>query len=30
LPSPPYPSVVYVPVNLQAKKVVGMGISYRY
>ena len=26
----PYPSVVYVPVNLQARKVVGMGISYRY
>ena len=30
LPSPPYPSVVYVPVNLQARKVVGMGLSYRY
>ena len=26
----PYPSVVYIPVNLQARKVVGMGISYRY
>jgi hypothetical protein len=25
-----YPQVVYIPVNLQAKKVVGMGISYRY
>jgi hypothetical protein len=30
LPSPPYPPVVYVPVNLQARHVVGMGISYRY
>jgi len=30
LPSPPYPSVVYVPVDLQAKKVLGMGLSYRY
>jgi hypothetical protein len=30
LPSPPYPSVVYIPVNLQARKVVGMGLSYRY
>ena len=35
IPSPTYapagyPQVVYVPVNLQAKKVVGMGISYRY
>ena len=30
LPSPPYPSVVYVPVNLQASKIVGMGLSYRY
>ncbi|MGA3081545.1 MAG: hypothetical protein ABSD44_09205, partial [Terracidiphilus sp.] len=29
LPSP-YPAVVYIPVNLQARKVVGMGISYRY
>jgi hypothetical protein len=28
--SPPYPPVVYVPVNLQARSVVGMGISYRY
>lgn len=26
----PYPAVVYVPVNLQARHVVGMGISYRY
>ncbi len=26
----PYPAVVYVPVDLQARKVVGMGISYRY
>ena len=25
-----YPQVVYVPVNLQAQKVVGMGLSYRY
>ncbi|MGB7984989.1 MAG: hypothetical protein WCF54_07510 [Terracidiphilus sp.] len=25
-----YPQVVYIPVNLQAKKVVGMGLSYRY
>jgi hypothetical protein len=25
-----YPQVVYIPVNLQAKKVVGMGFSYRY
>ncbi len=30
LPSPPYPSVVYVPVDLQARKVLGMGLSYRY
>jgi hypothetical protein len=30
LPSPPYPAVVYVPVNLQARKVLGMGLSYRY
>lgn len=29
LPSP-YPPVVYVPVNLQARHVVAMGISYRY
>jgi hypothetical protein len=29
LPSPPYPSVVYVPVNLEARHVVGMGISIR-
>jgi hypothetical protein len=29
LPSP-YPPVVYIPVNLQARKVVGMGLSYRY
>jgi hypothetical protein len=26
----PYPPVVNVPVNLEAKKVVGMGLSYRY
>jgi len=26
----PYPAVVYVPVNLQARHVVAMGISYRY
>jgi hypothetical protein len=26
----PYPAVVYVPVDLQAKKVLGMGLSYRY
>ncbi len=25
-----YPPVVYIPVNLQARKVLGMGISYRY
>ena len=25
-----YPQVIYVPVNLQAKKIVGMGVSYRY
>ena len=25
-----YPQVVYVPVNLQARSVVGMGLSYRY
>ena len=30
LPSPPYPSVVYVPVDLQARRVVGMGLSFRY
>ena len=35
IPSPTYlpegyPQVVYIPVNLQARKVVGMGISYRY
>jgi hypothetical protein len=35
IPSPTYapagyPQVVYIPVNLQAQKVVGMGISYRY
>ena len=29
-PSPPYPSVVYIPVNLEARHVVGMGLSYRY
>jgi hypothetical protein len=29
LPSP-YPPVVYIPVNLQARKIVGMGLSYRY
>ncbi len=29
LPSP-YPPVVYIPVNLEARKVVGMGFSYRY
>jgi hypothetical protein len=28
--SAPYPPVVYIPVNLQARKVVGMGLSYRY
>jgi hypothetical protein len=27
---PPYPSVIYIPVNLEARKVVGMGLSYRY
>ncbi len=26
----PAPPVVYIPVNLQARKVVGMGLSYRY
>ena len=26
----PYPSVVYVPVDLQARKVMGLGLSYRY
>jgi hypothetical protein len=26
----PYPAVVYIPVNLQARHVVGMGLSYRY
>jgi hypothetical protein len=35
IPSPTYlpagyPQVVYVPVNLQARHVVGLGISYRY
>ena len=25
-----YPQVIYVPVNLQARSVVGMGLSYRY
>jgi len=35
IPSPtflpaPAPQVVYIPVNLQARHVVGMGISYRY
>ena len=35
IPSPTYlpagyPQVVYVPVNLQARSVVGLGISYRY
>ena len=35
IPSPtylgaPYPPVVYIPVNLQARKVVGMGLSFRY
>jgi hypothetical protein len=25
-----YPQVIYIPVNLQAKKIVGMGLSYRY
>lgn len=29
LPSPA-PAVVYIPVNLQARSVVGMGLSYRY
>jgi hypothetical protein len=29
LPSP-YPPVVYIPVNLEARKIVGMGLSYRY
>jgi len=28
LPSP-YPPVVYIPVNLEARHVVGMGLSYR-
>jgi len=28
--SAPYPPVVYIPVNLQARKVLGMGLSYRY
>lgn len=27
---PPYPPVVTVPVNLQARSVVGIGLSYRY
>lgn len=27
---PPYPPVVTVPVNLQARSVVGVGLSYRY
>jgi hypothetical protein len=26
----PYPPVVYIPVNLAARHVVGMGLSYRY
>jgi hypothetical protein len=26
----PYPPVVYIPVNLEARHVVGMGLSYRY
>jgi hypothetical protein len=26
----PYPPYVDVPVNLEARKVVGMGLSYRY
>jgi hypothetical protein len=26
----PYPPVVFIPVNLQARHVVGMGLSYRY
>ena len=35
IPSPTYlpagyPQVVYIPVDLQAKKVMGMGLSYRY
>lgn len=35
IPSPTYapegyPQVIYVPVNLQARHVVGMGLSYRY
>lgn len=29
LPSP-YPAYIYPPVNLEARKVVGMGLSYRY
>ena len=28
--SAPYPPVVYVPVNLEARHVVGIGLSYRY
>jgi hypothetical protein len=35
IPSPTYlpspnPAVVYIPVNLQAQKIVGMGLSFRY
>jgi len=26
----PYPAVVNVPVNLEARHVVGMGLSFRY
>jgi hypothetical protein len=26
----PYPPVVLVPVDLKARKVLGMGLSYRY
>jgi hypothetical protein len=35
IPSPTYapagyPQVLYIPVNLQARSIVGMGLSYRY
>jgi hypothetical protein len=30
LKAAPVPPIVYIPVDLQARKVVGMGLSYRY
>jgi hypothetical protein len=30
LPSPPYVTTVNVPVNLKARSVLGLGLSYRY